>query len=1026
MKRYSLLLFGLLFASNVRSQQLDTTRVIYEVSKYIQQEYFDSAGLILSEYVKHAIEKKDYSEALFYQIKYCELVEQNAEYFALNGFTLKNLFNAYSMIMVLQQNVGEDTNSIKTYLELSRAIEEYSPHELPYYTNLIASTLGICTEPEYTDSIFHLQKALDIIKNQPLSDEYIQYYIWFNKCFFSNRFFNFLIADNRKKHILLDDIINWHSNNSNYIHNLDDSNYKRIKTEYVCNYVDILCSIAMNLNLSLEKREAINLYSIAIATLSSSSGDSIVSQKKASIYAKIAEIYLSLGEKSICKEYVDSAILYINTDIVNTDYCDILRSISSLYYIIDDPKKAADIKLKEINYRTQTPSGVSLSDYNAYLLYIVDYEPEIVIKFNQELFKYIPDSTDTVNNIINYYMILGSAYSYLMNDNETYKDSAEICFNQIEKIISDNQEDLHNNGQLNTIKSNLYDRLALFYSIQNLKEKSYIYSKKALECDSFHFERYYKVALKASILHDSIGIKKYLPHFYSELEKEIIKLIPTLGSTKSDDYLAQGNAVIYHLPEWASWNPSDKNSVSIAYDAILLMKGLVLRYNTIIPYIADNPQQKEIKQELDRMKDSIYTINDDNQRILAQYAYGIKEREIINAANNEQILIHWKDIKNHLNNKESCIEFVRYTANAYSWSDGEPKLHYAAIVLSGDKEYPIFIDLFDEDELNDVYALQPKSYEEVTGSILYNKIWRKLDSLITDKEHVYFSPMGMLNLINIELLSDSIGITALEKYNLIRVSSTRQILNYQTSVKALNVVSFGGIDYDNITEVMADNLNTRGNWNYLKNTLSEVRNIEENIKSQGGEVRTLTGSRATEQAFKALDGTDANILHIASHGFYVPMSKWDTIPYYSKSEYTKTIKDELFYSGLVMSGGDKTWTDSVFDADKNDGILTSYEISKVDLHNVELIVLSACETGLGEDLYDGIFGLQRAFKKAGAKSILMSLWNIDDKATSDFMTFFYKHISSGLSNQESYRRTVFEMRKKYQDPYYWASFVLLD
>lgn len=407
--------------------------------------------------------------------------------------------------------------------------------------------------------------------------------------------------------------------------------------------------------------------------------------------------------------------------------------------------------------------------------------------------------------------------------------------------------------------------------------------------------------------------------------------------------------------------------------------------------------------------------------------YAQLEREALKC--NKKIFIdtiHWKGIKQELMLDEACIEFIRYTENAYSWNDGEPKLHYAAIVLSGDKSYPVFVDLFDEDELAEVYALQPKSYDSEAGVLLYKKIWGKLDSLITEKEHVFFSPMGMLNLINIEMLSDSSGNAAIEKYNLCRVSSTRQILKHQNTVNTHNVVSFGGIDYEAIAEAMVDSLNTRGNWNYLKNTLSEVRQIESTIRSNGGKITTFIGNRATEQEVKSLDGTEADILHIASHGFYVPMSRWDAIPYYSKSEYTKIIKDELFYSGLVMSGGDKSWTDSIFEADKNDGILTSYEISEVDLHNVELVVLSACETGLGEDFYDGIFGLQRAFKKAGVKSILMSLWNIDDKATADYMDCFYRFLVSGLSKQESYYRTVIEMKNKYQDPYYWASFVLLD
>ena len=90
------------------------------------------------------------------------------------------------------------------------------------------------------------------------------------------------------------------------------------------------------------------------------------------------------------------------------------------------------------------------------------------------------------------------------------------------------------------------------------------------------------------------------------------------------------------------------------------------------------------------------------------------------------------------------------------------------------------------------------------------------------------------------------------------------------------------------------------------------------------------------------------------------------------------------------------------------------------------MVLSACETGLGDNLFDGIFGLQRAFKKAGAQSILMSLWSIDDKATSEYMRLFYYYLCSGLTKQESYKQTVLEMKKKHEDPFYWASFIMLD
>ena len=229
-----------------------------------------------------------------------------------------------------------------------------------------------------------------------------------------------------------------------------------------------------------------------------------------------------------------------------------------------------------------------------------------------------------------------------------------------------------------------------------------------------------------------------------------------------------------------------------------------------------------------------------------------------------------------------------------------------------------------------------------------------------------------------------------------------------------------------MAEAVVDSLNTRGNWNYLKNTLTEVRNVEASLQKNNIKVTTIIGRNATEASFKTLDGTTANVIHIASHGFYVPEQRREDIPYFAKSDYTKSIKDELFYSGLVMSGGQSAWIDSTFKADVDDGILTSYEISKLDLHNVDLVVLSACETGLGDNLFDGIFGLQRAFKKAGVKSILMSLWQIDDKATSEYMTFFYEKLVNGYSVHDAYSSTVLMMKEKYQDANYYASFVLLD
>ena len=288
--------------------------------------------------------------------------------------------------------------------------------------------------------------------------------------------------------------------------------------------------------------------------------------------------------------------------------------------------------------------------------------------------------------------------------------------------------------------------------------------------------------------------------------------------------------------------------------------------------------------------------------------------------------------------------------------------------------------------------------------------------------------MGLLNLINIELLTDDSGRTATELFNLYRVSSTRQILKNDMHQPIHSISAFGGVDYektDNYYDILRS-LDTRGNWAYLQNTLYEVNAIQTLFQNKNLESTVFTDSIASECQFNQLDGTSTSIIHVATHGYYIPQPKRQSIPYFANSKETNNIQDELFYAGLILSGGQKSWANSTFKTNNNDGLLSAYEISKLDLHNVNLVVLSACETGVGDNMFDGIYGLQRAFKKAGVESLLMSLWQIDDRATSEYMISFYEKLISGYSKHDAYARTVREMKEKYHDAYFWASFVLLD
>ncbi len=135
----------------------------------------------------------------------------------------------------------------------------------------------------------------------------------------------------------------------------------------------------------------------------------------------------------------------------------------------------------------------------------------------------------------------------------------------------------------------------------------------------------------------------------------------------------------------------------------------------------------------------------------------------------------------------------------------------------------------------------------------------------------------------------------------------------------------------------------------------------------------------------------------------------------------------MFRSGLVLAGGNNAWRGEPAIPGKEDGILTAYEIAQMDLSNTDLVVLSACETALGDvQGTEGVIGLQRAFKMSGAKQVLVSLWSVYDKPTMELMTLFYRNRLSGLPTREALRNAQLKIKEKYSDPYYWAGFVLIE
>jgi len=278
-----------------------------------------------------------------------------------------------------------------------------------------------------------------------------------------------------------------------------------------------------------------------------------------------------------------------------------------------------------------------------------------------------------------------------------------------------------------------------------------------------------------------------------------------------------------------------------------------------------------------------------------------------------------------------------------------------------------------------------------------------------------------------------------DKFKICIVSSTGVITKEPAEeVKIIKPLLYGGINYN---YGLSSNAKATG-WNYLEGTMLETEIINNIFIKKKLSPVFITGDSATEWSFKNM-AQESTFLHISTHGFFYPKpAKRTLIPDTTKNHeediiafrggrienrfiYFRDNPNPMMRSGLVFAGANQIWQ-SNYKVSDNDGILTANEVVLLDLHNTHLVVLSACETGLGDIKgSEGVYGLQRAFKMAGVKYIIMSLWQVPDKETVEFMELFYKKLLKTKDVRRSFNETQKEMRKKY-DPYFWAAFVLVE
>lgn len=344
-------------------------------------------------------------------------------------------------------------------------------------------------------------------------------------------------------------------------------------------------------------------------------------------------------------------------------------------------------------------------------------------------------------------------------------------------------------------------------------------------------------------------------------------------------------------------------------------------------------------------------------------------------------------------------------------------------------------EILNEDEvfvlfyLNLALVVDPTQETQFVEEITTANPWTSLSKYLRGKSNIYFCPSGSQLSVAIEYMPcpSNEDILMSDQYGMYRLSSPEELFkNRGDDFKRSEhkAVVFGGLKYDEMPDfskedllVFRSNRQADNGYGYLRSTYEEALYIDSILRKNGIETALLTGNGGTEENFAKIPDNHADILHIASHGDYDPNN--DNLQSTSIQEWMRS------HSWLVLSGANKDVVNGEYD-----GRLTAYEISQTDLSGVNLVVLSACNTGLGDVKENDVYGLLKGFKKAGAGTLLVSLSEVDDRATSLLMKRFYDNLFRGdnprraLENAQRYLRLY--GHGQFNKPEYWASFILVD
>lgn len=383
----------------------------------------------------------------------------------------------------------------------------------------------------------------------------------------------------------------------------------------------------------------------------------------------------------------------------------------------------------------------------------------------------------------------------------------------------------------------------------------------------------------------------------------------------------------------------------------------------------------------------------------------------------------WHQVQSALGPEEAAAELIRINPVSGIGKAKSDSVVYALLLVRKQSSHPELTVIPKGAQLEKRLLLNYRNsiMFRLEDNTSYNEFWKPIAAQLEGVERFYLSRDGVYNQINLNTLQNPVTHNyVIDELQLMYVTNSADLLKNASVPVVPTAVLVGRPAYQaseidqgpnesdvyGTRNVLADELDTFRDQEFadLPGTESEVETISDILNTDRIQVKVLLGNAATEETIKTLE--HPGILHVATHGFFVDDQASAVNP--------------MIRSGIVLAGVKRTMA-----AQGEDGILTAYEATNLDLQGTSLVALSACQTGLGEVRNgEGVYGLQRAFVVAGAKNLIMSLWKVDDQATAALMSLFYK-TWSGTANASEFRKAQIEMRKRYPQPYYWGAFIML-